>query len=919
MTLTMSKHKSRKYGRWIIIFMLCSTWIMSAFAPQASANQGVFYIGGKLTDGKQDPLKVELNSHGEVTAYLWQQVHGTTQYQRQHFSTMATNLFLSESDTTTRYYTPTAGGENMQGVVHQLLGEGTLSQPYADTLETTWALDQGNVELKLKIHYAGNESYYEKQWTIHNKSSDKTYSNLRLIHGGDTLFGGEDSARSYWDPLLNMVYLINSNMNQFGVMGFAGKNTSPADRYFGGHYGVGIQAASQGNLPNTVEANYADAGYHLQWNRASLAPHETWVIESTETWTPAGVLQVIAPPSQTTAPNSTVSYLFKLQNFQAVDDQFEVQAVSAHGYQTDIREGAIIDAAKDGAIKNVTVDVVIPPGAAGSDTITLHAVSKSDSAIKNSASVTTIIDQNIPVITKVTPLPAQVSKGIPQIVTVGINTANAPDGAKVQVELLDANKSSLPQTVTGEDVIAVNQAAVPLSIPGELECGDYYIQVKVEGINGVHSNASLKVVDEVNADLRQLSIAEGVLSPVFAREITEYEASVSHDVYHVTVTADVYDSRSTLFINGALVQSGTSSAPIPVKVGQNAIKVEVLAHDGITRKAYTILVRSAPSHEAKLLHMAVAPSRLKPHFSSEITEYSMQVDYRIEQLSVTDLVYSPSASLTVTGATYQPLTNGYIAPLQVGKNMILLMVTAQDGSTQTMYRLEVIRKQKESGGYPGPILELPNQEEPKPVVIEHEPYIRGYKDGTFRPEKGITRAELASVLWRLIKEDLGHASLKQQASFMDVPFHHWAYEAIEELKARGIMKGMDKNHFEPDRPLSRAEFAVTAARWMKLASSGEAAYPDVKGHWAAKEIAALAEAGAMEGYDNGAFRPNANVSRAEIVKMLNRLLKRGPLLEVAEPTWTDVPTSYWAFGDIEEASRTHKAQIAPQEGERFIP
>ncbi len=126
----------------MIIFMLCSTWIMSAFAPQASANQGVSYIGGKLTDGKQDPLTVELNSHGEVTAYLWQQVHGTTQYQRQHFSTMATNLFLSESDTTTRYYTPTAGGENMQGVVHQLLGEGTLSQPNAEMLEMTWALDQ---------------------------------------------------------------------------------------------------------------------------------------------------------------------------------------------------------------------------------------------------------------------------------------------------------------------------------------------------------------------------------------------------------------------------------------------------------------------------------------------------------------------------------------------------------------------------------------------------------------------------------------------------------------------------------------------------------------------------------------------------------------------------------------------------------
>jgi|GEM_PF-4604394 len=182
-------------------------------------------------------------------------------------------------------------------------------------------------------------------------------------------------------------------------------------------------------------------------------------------------------------------------------------------------------------------------------------------------------------------------------------------------------------------------------------------------------------------------------------------------------------------------------------------------------------------------------------------------------------------------------------------------------------------------------------------------YISGYEDGTFRPSSEVTRAELAAILSRLYAADPA-ASAAVELSDIDT---HWAAAAIRSAVASGYMQGYPDGTFEPNRVLSRAEIAAILARIQGLTHSGVATFGDVaSGHWAEGYIAAVQQAGLMNGYEGDLFRPGQGVTRAEVVVIFNRLLKRDPLTSVTEPSWSDVGPSHWAFGDIEEASRSQQ-------------
>jgi hypothetical protein len=201
--------------------------------------------------------------------------------------------------------------------------------------------------------------------------------------------------------------------------------------------------------------------------------------------------------------------------------------------------------------------------------------------------------------------------------------------------------------------------------------------------------------------------------------------------------------------------------------------------------------------------------------------------------------------------------------------------------------------------------------------IVHTAYINGYADGFFRPEQTTTRAELAAMLWRILQSQGEKAVSQSTTTYSDVPNSHWAHEAIEGLHAKGIMLGVGEGQFQPDRYLTRAEFAVLAVRWKQLKPGETHIFKDIVGHWAENEIKALSNSGIAAGYDGGLFRPNSGVTRAEMVKMINRLMNRGPLTGIDQPSWKDVSVSHWAFGDIEEASLTHNAEILPNGDEQF--
>lgn len=196
----------------------------------------------------------------------------------------------------------------------------------------------------------------------------------------------------------------------------------------------------------------------------------------------------------------------------------------------------------------------------------------------------------------------------------------------------------------------------------------------------------------------------------------------------------------------------------------------------------------------------------------------------------------------------------------------------------------------------------------------HIAYIKGFPDGTFRPDKTVTRAEMSAILAR--NKNLAESSPYQQL-YPDVAQGYWATSYIEQLKDVGLLIGDSNGNFRPGDRITRAEMAMVAARWLDADLEGtfQSSFEDVsEGHWAAAAIAAVSEAGIMIGFEDGTFGLNKYVTRAQAVTIMNRLLGRGPLTGVPTPTWPD-GGSHWASEHIEEASQDHYYTYLPNGSE----
>ncbi|MEK3732956.1 S-layer homology domain-containing protein [Paenibacillus sp. FSL M8-0334] len=195
----------------------------------------------------------------------------------------------------------------------------------------------------------------------------------------------------------------------------------------------------------------------------------------------------------------------------------------------------------------------------------------------------------------------------------------------------------------------------------------------------------------------------------------------------------------------------------------------------------------------------------------------------------------------------------------------------------------------------------------------HSAYMVGFPDGTFKPAQALTRAQIATILSRVL--DLPAAGTA--VAYPDVTETHWASEAIRFATVTGLMQGMPDGSFQPEKAISRAEMATIIARLQNLTGEANHSFSDVRGHWAEGNIANVYVAGYMEGMPDGSFQPNKTLTRAEAVVVFNRLLQRGPLYEVTA-SWTDVATTHWAFHHIEEASRDHSYITRNDGGETIV-
>ncbi len=200
---------------------------------------------------------------------------------------------------------------------------------------------------------------------------------------------------------------------------------------------------------------------------------------------------------------------------------------------------------------------------------------------------------------------------------------------------------------------------------------------------------------------------------------------------------------------------------------------------------------------------------------------------------------------------------------------------------------------------------------------DHRAYIQGYPDGSFRPNAKITRAEAAVIFYRLLTEQSRARYAALSSGFSDVPFGSWYSRAVSTLAAAGVLKGYPDGTFRPDASITRAEMAAILTRFSVADQSGlpagsgsAASFRDVPAtHWAAGSITEASKNGWINGYADGTFRPDASITRAETVTMINRALFRNP--ESIQSfsgmvTFMDnQDTGAWYYTAVQEAANAH--------------
>lgn len=187
---------------------------------------------------------------------------------------------------------------------------------------------------------------------------------------------------------------------------------------------------------------------------------------------------------------------------------------------------------------------------------------------------------------------------------------------------------------------------------------------------------------------------------------------------------------------------------------------------------------------------------------------------------------------------------------------------------------------------------------PEPKKEYDLPYLTGYADNTFRPDAKITRAEATTAVVRALRLNVNKES---KIKFDDVS-NHWAKDYINAATLKGIIDGYNDNSFLPDCYITRAEFAkIIAKTYGATSQDGKIKFTDISNHWAKPYITYLTENNIINGYQDGTFQPDAQITRAEAVAIINRAITRNCAPDI-KIDFKDVTKNHWAYSDIVQAA-----------------
>lgn len=424
-----------------------------------------------------------------------------------------------------------------------------------------------------------------------------------------------------------------------------------------------------------------------------------------------------------------------------------------------------------------------------------------------------------------------------------------------------------------------------------VEIGTYEVYAMSYGkyVKPVFAQATLTIYDvTVEVDPTALTLTEGETATLTAT-VTVEAADVNVDT---TVTWSSNDtSIATVDANGKVTAVAAGTTTITATVGGKTATCEV------TVSAAAVVVTGVSLNKTttaltvggeETLVATVAPDNAT---NKAVTWSSSDTSIvTVDENGKVTAVGAGTATITVTTAD-----GGFTATCVVTVN------TSSGGGSNTGSGGSSSSGSSSYGGGGGGI-----------ALKEHTAFIGGYPDGTFGPDRQITRGEVAAIFARLLS-DKADANKVYTNTFKDVPADLWSAHSISFMQELGYISGYSDGTYRPEQPITRAELVAIVCR-VKSANGGEAAFLDVDNtHWAAGAINAAAAKGWVGGYSDGTFRPSQAITRAEVVSILCRMLDRHADTEYITKsytylpnTFTDMNSGHWAYWNIMEAANGHK-------------
>ena len=311
--------------------------------------------------------------------------------------------------------------------------------------------------------------------------------------------------------------------------------------------------------------------------------------------------------------------------------------------------------------------------------------------------------------------------------------------------------------------------------------------------------------------------------------------------------------------------------------------------------------------------------------NANVTDKPHLLQVKVDEVRIITATTGDNGKITPSGAVAVPKgeaqtfkitpNDGYhIQDVKVDDESVGAVKEYMFENVTEAHKIHATFARNSSGGSHKPTVTIPDDVPTGLNGKDHYAYVVGYPDGMVYPQKNITRAEVATIFFRLLEDETREANMTKSNSYNDMKDGAWYTCAVSTLSKMGIIKGYEDGSFKPDASISRAEFAAIAARFDPDGDKTPATFSDVSSHWAKDEISIAANHGWIKGYEDGSFKPDQKITRAETMTLVNRVLKRLPEtkddLHKDMKTWPDNQNeSAWFYLAVQEATNSHYQKL----------